>query len=244
MRVYYCLLLLLLCLTFILSEYGTSIGKKNGKKNKKKKKKSKLNMPKKYKSLADRSLYCSVCNSLLIEAEKLLSEDKDAKYEYSNYGHRIDSTGKRIKKGDTINDESVYSTHTVLPFIEEVSKYCDKWSKQTGTEHRDDGTVHMVQTNNITGTKGRLNIGDGSGPKISSMCHDIISKFDEDMIQVIRENNLNNLFTFCDKMIDPLNTQQHVCQNAEIPYYIIKHIQSINQFKQQNQQAKDTKVEL
>ena len=232
MKFFQFLLLTLIYSSLILSQH-TCFSKKS-----KKSKKSKLNLPKKYKTLEDRSLYCSVCNTLLIEAEKSLSEDKDAKYEYQNYGHRIDSNGRPIKRN--LQDEnSIYSTATIFPHVEEISKLCDKWVKQTGTEHRDDGTVHMVQTHNITGTRGRLNIGDGSGNKISSMCHDVISKFEDNMIEVIKENNLQKLTMFCDKMVDPQGTQKKVCQPAEFPHYIIRHIESINEFKERSDTAEN-----
>lgn len=244
MKAYYSIASFILIVFLVLLDTSECAKKKR----KTKKNKSNLNLPKKYKDLADRSLYCSVCNQLLLEAELLLVDNKDAKFEYQNYGHRIDSRGNRIKKSSSDYGLSangnpiVYPTHTILPIVEDISKNCDKWSKQTGTESRSDGTVRMLKTDRITGSfSGSLNLGGDSSTKISSMCHDIMSKFDEDMIEILKENNLRNLETFCDIQIDPLNTLDKVCERAEFTPDIIRNIRHVNDFKEKQRAREEAK---
>jgi len=167
-------------------------------------------IPKKYKG-EDRSLYCDICNNIMIDIETALMK-APTRFD-DKVGYRLDSQGNRIRK----TSEYAYSEASIVSAMKDI---CSSWREITGTVKASDGRLTMIKTTKMQGSfSGSLNLGGEASKKVNTMCDEIMNDNEDKFIEVIKENNAQDLKEFCKNHID------NECINVNFPKDVLNHIQ-------------------
>eukprot|EP00485_Elphidium_margaritaceum_P022515 CAMPEP_0202711556 /NCGR_PEP_ID=MMETSP1385-20130828/23332_1 /ASSEMBLY_ACC=CAM_ASM_000861 /TAXON_ID=933848 /ORGANISM="Elphidium margaritaceum" /LENGTH=225 /DNA_ID=CAMNT_0049371309 /DNA_START=24 /DNA_END=701 /DNA_ORIENTATION=- len=147
-------------------------------------------IPKKYKSDDDKSLYCNVCENIMIDVEEKVMEIAN-ELSGSVSAYKLPHSGKRETKtfsGDLDEDD-------IMSAIDGV---CAAWGQNLGTSKQNDGNVVMLKSTSLSGSfSGSLNFGGDASAKVTDMCKLCVKKQKQNMVPVVAENNVDAIRSFC-----------------------------------------------
>merc|ERR1719229_841331 len=171
-------------------------------------------VPKKYRDPEDKSLYCHVCETVLIDLEEIVMKQA-ADLSGTVSGYKLDSKGNRAKRS------------FVYDFDEEdidnaLDGVCSSWGSNLGTSKKPDGSVEMLKSGALSGSfTGSLNFGGDAGSKVMEMCKGIVKKQRQNIITTVANNDYDELRSFCK------STLSKKCKKVRFPKEISKQIKEL-----------------
>ena len=147
-------------------------------------------VPKKYRNPEDKSLYCNVCENIMIDLETAVMEQA-AELSGTLTTSRVDSKGKRQKRSFVyeFDDDDIDNA---------LDGVCSSWGSNLGTSQKPDGSVEMLKSGALSGSfSGSLNFGGEASTKVLDMCRGIVKKQRQNMIAAAANNDYEELRKFC-----------------------------------------------
>eukprot|EP01084_Bolivina_argentea_P221885 375695_1 len=147
-------------------------------------------VPKKWANKDDKSLYCNICENIVIDVEKELMEHvSDLSGTVS--GYKLDSKGARKKKTFSyeLEEEDIDSA---------LDNVCSSWGTSLGTSKQSNGKTVLIKSSRLEGSfSGSLNFGGDAASKATAMCKSNVKKQRKNMVSVLRENDYDQVQSFC-----------------------------------------------
>eukprot|EP01084_Bolivina_argentea_P212590 361315_1 len=173
-------------------------------------------IPKKFKSKDDKSLYCNVCENIMIDVEEEVMKNVE-ELSGSVKGYKMDSKGKRKRKSFTYE----FDEDDVLNAIDSV---CSSWGSNLGTSKQNNGDVVMLKSTNLQGSfSGSLNFGGEASTKVLDICRSNVKKQRKNIIKVVTTNDLEQLKTFCKDYV------YKKCKKIKYPKKLVKQIKDLGE---------------
>ena len=191
-------------------------------------------IPKKFAgSKDDKSLYCNICENILIDVETKVMEV--AAELSGSVTTRVNKQGKRKKK--TFSYE--FDEDDINGAIDNV---CSDWGQNLGTSKQNDGRVVMLKSTNLQGSfSGSLNFGGEASAKVQKMCKSNIKKQRKNIIEVVSENDYDALTSFCINFVSKKS-----CTKIKFPDKLAKQIKDLGArgISDDEEEDEDEQVEL
>ena len=187
-------------------------------------------VPKKWRNPEDKSLYCHVCENIMIDLETVMMEEAaDLSGTVSDY--RLDSKGNRGSRS------------FVYEFDEEdidnaLDGVCSAWGENLGTSQKPDGSVEMLKSGALSGSfSGSLNFGGEASTKVQAMCKGQVKKQRKEIISAVAQNDYDELRRFCKENISKK------CKKVRFPKEISKQIKDLQSKKEEASSGGDIEDE-
>ena len=174
-------------------------------------------IPKKFASSKDdKSLYCNICENILIDVEEVVMEY--ASEVSGSVTTRVNKQGKRAKK--TFSYE--FDEDDINSAIDNV---CSSWGTNLGTSKQNDGNVIMLKSTALQGSfSGSLNFGGEASTKVIDMCKSLVKKQRKNIIEVVKQNDYDSITTFCKDYVSKKS-----CKKVKFEKKLAKQIKDLGE---------------